>query len=544
MSTLFNVNLKVLRSFLGRIGELKKGHSISNRAIRRKSRFRKKTKQVMSRRMGIEPLEPRVLLSGDVSVMAAADADLLLRLDLNNSNIVQVMDANTDVILASESLDNLDGSSGYGVKIDGTGHDVCLTIDDSILNSEALSEAGGVVFEAGTGEDSLIVSMDELLSFDEQDLSGSLHDGLILFSGVENLIDPNDMENISSELGSDDPSESIGRAKSLTDSPIQIKTTEADSQQPLLLIPDTGDGMNTLDFSGYASDLTIFVHADGTVAVTDGLDKTANINQAENIVTSSGVNTLVFEDGASLAGSISGDGSVRLDYSAYTTDVFVDLGAGTATGIGGFFNLAGVIGGEGNDTLFGPSADTTWTIDGVDSGHIGDFNFSNIENLLGAADNEDTYVFEDGGSLSGLIDGGAGGFDSLVLDGGEYGSVTYKAFDAHSGTIDRDGDLISYAGLEPITDNSSTTDRVITLSVLGDEATLSEVGSQLKLSGSGFEEHTFDKPSNSLTINLGTGNDTLHVLDLGTIEFSLTINGGYETDAGFIDGSDAVIFEN
>ncbi|MBN2326390.1 MAG: LEPR-XLL domain-containing protein, partial [Candidatus Omnitrophica bacterium] len=213
MSTLLNVNLKVLRSFLGRIGELKKGHSISNRAFRRKSRFRNKTKQVMSRRMGIEPLEPRILLSGDVTVVATADADLLLRLDPNDSNSVQVVDVTTDdVILASESLDNLGGStSGYAVKIDGTEHNVSLslTIDDSILNLDALSTVGGVVFEAGTGEDTLIVSLEELLSFDEQDLSGSLHDGLILFSGVENLIDSNDSEDVANlsvvlSLGGDD----------------------------------------------------------------------------------------------------------------------------------------------------------------------------------------------------------------------------------------------------------------------------------------------------------------------------------------------------
>ena len=41
-----------------------------------------------------------------------------------------------------------------------------------------------------------------------------------------------------------------------------------------------------------------------------------------------------------------------------------------------------------------------------------------------------------GGSLSGVMDGGDGGFDSLVLNGGTFESVTYVAFDAHSGTID------------------------------------------------------------------------------------------------------------
>jgi hypothetical protein len=71
--------------------------------------------------------------------------------------------------------------------------------------------------------------------------------------------------------------------------------------------------------------------------------------------------------------------------------------------------------------------------------------FAGVENLVGAANNQDTFTVTTGGSLSGLVNGGAGGFDSLILSGGAFDRVVYTAFDAHSGTIDRDGEVPTYA---------------------------------------------------------------------------------------------------
>jgi hypothetical protein len=121
-------------------------------------------------------------------------------------------------------------------------------------------------------------------------------------------------------------------------------------------------------------------------------------------------------------------------------------------------------GGAGTDTLLGPSDDATWNITGPNSGNLGGpgiVEFSSVENLTGHADNEDTFVVTATSHISGVIGGGAGGFDSIVLDGGTFDSVTYTAFDVHSGTNDRDGAVLTYAGLEPITDTSTVADRVI-----------------------------------------------------------------------------------
>ena len=88
--------------------------------------------------------------------------------------------------------------------------------------------------------------------------------------------------------------------------------------------------------------------------------------------------------------------------------------------------------------------DTSWEISAADAGKMvfggSEIAFSGIENLEGAADNEDTFTVTEGGSLSGVMDGGAAGFDTLVLNGGSYDTVVYTVTGPTSGTIDRDGD--------------------------------------------------------------------------------------------------------
>ncbi|MGE0604027.1 MAG: LEPR-XLL domain-containing protein, partial [Xanthobacteraceae bacterium] len=99
----------------------------------------------------------------------------------------------------------------------------------------------------------------------------------------------------------------------------------------------------------------------------------------------------------------------------------------------------------------------TWTIDGDNSGTLTgplSIDFSNVENLAGSDDTEDTFVITADGHLDGILDGGLRGFDTLVLDGGSFSRVSYAATGPDYGTIDRDGQVIAYAGLEPIVDNS------------------------------------------------------------------------------------------
>jgi RHS repeat-associated protein len=78
----------------------------------------------------------------------------------------------------------------------------------------------------------------------------------------------------------------------------------------------------------------------------------------QNLTGGAQADAFVFAKGAKVSGRIDGsDGRNRLDYSAYTTSVIVDLSAGTATGTSGIANIQDVTGGRAVDTLSGNSQD-------------------------------------------------------------------------------------------------------------------------------------------------------------------------------------------
>ncbi|HEX3806145.1 MAG TPA: hypothetical protein VHV52_05115, partial [Gaiellaceae bacterium] len=146
-----------------------------------------------------------------------------------------------------------------------------------------------------------------------------------------------------------------------------------------------------------------------------------------------------------------------------------DSGSGTVSGGGisslSFTNVTALNAGSGTDTLNGPAADSVWNVTGSGSGTVGGAGFSGFEYLVGAANNQDQFVFDPNGSISGGIDGGPGGYDTLVLAGGSYRNVAYSAIDPHSGSVTLDGNVINYAGLEPILGNTQTgSDQTYTIS--------------------------------------------------------------------------------
>jgi len=303
---------------------------------------------------------------------------------------------------------------------------------------------------------------------------------------------------------------------------------------------DGGAGSDTMDYAVYNTGITVDLAAGSATAVAGfenieyiiggsavdtlvgpDVDAAWNLSapnagdvagityaEIENIVGGSGADAFVFA-GGSFAAIDGGAGTDTLDYSALSTGMVVDMGSGFPA------DIETVIGTGHVDELIGPSANTAWTLAGTDAGTAGDITFTDFENLTGAADNEDTFVVYASGRLSGLLDGGAGGFDTLVFEGGSFDTVISTTTGPNSGTIERDGDVFTYAGLEPITDNSNTTNRVIDLSDFSDTATLTESAGQLTVADSDpfgiwtFESVTFAKPSVSLTINLGSSNDNI-----------------------------------
>ncbi|MEO0465166.1 MAG: LEPR-XLL domain-containing protein, partial [Pseudomonadota bacterium] len=343
-----------------------------------------------------------------------------------------------------------------------------------------------------------------------------------------------------------------------------------------------GASADTLVLTGGAAD-SVLIGADGAgsadIDLLDDADTVRiSVTETETVDDRTQADTRVFADrsnaGNTLRLSDSGtadDGAARittggalLDYSFDTPQMQLTVEAGdgddTIANDGLDQQLMGKVvvqGGAGSDTLTGPPDDTTWTITGDNEGDAAGVAFVAVENLLGAVDNEDTFVVTADGSLDGVLDGNVGGFDILEFSGGTFDRVSYEAYDLHSGTIDRDGDLVRYAGLEPINDNMVVADRIISTGTLAlldanvdDRATLTDNGDGTMTLAPvvpflTFETINFVKPTNSLTVQL-SGDLGLPLIskDVLTIDGSSTAVDltGINLTVDGEDGKDEVIF--
>src|SRR5262249_47200545 len=130
-----------------------------------------------TRRLSLEQLENRLAPSAASLVYAAAD-DTPLTL-LKHGGDIQVVETEAPtVVLASRALADIAG----GVRVEGNGHDLTLTIDASLPQVP-----GGVTFAGGTGTNTLVgPGVDTTWHVDGPgagDLGGKPY---VQFSGVEN----------------------------------------------------------------------------------------------------------------------------------------------------------------------------------------------------------------------------------------------------------------------------------------------------------------------------------------------------------------------
>ena len=157
-----------------------------------------------------------------------------------------------------------------------------------------------------------------------------------------------------------------------------------------------------------------------------------------------------------------------------------------------------------------------------------------------AGDDTLTVDFSGGSPLpgEGLSFDGAGqtGSDTLALIGGTVTSSDYRFDNANDGLIDLDGQMITFTGLEPITDNLSVTDRVFTYSSADDDIVLNDDGiagnNISRLSAAGTAESVdFTTPTGSLTINAGDGEDELSFVATDSMfNVSIAANGDSQED--------------
>jgi len=205
-------------------------------------------------------------------------------------------------------------------------------------------------------------------------------------------------------------------------------------------------------------------------------------------------------------------------------------------------------GGNGNNTLAVTGSKTTdWNITGNDAGTVtgsAAITFTGVSNLSGGADNTNVFTVTQRGALTGTLsgtpDGSAGGNDSLVFKNYTVNDAAFTAAGPHSGTINMDGSVFTYAWLTPIIFSGNASNISITGTANTDDLTLADtaVPGQIEVASlnNSLESVTFTRPSVSLSVDFGSGNnDSLQIGTLQLAGASLTVAGGNGTDSISID---------
>jgi murein DD-endopeptidase MepM/ murein hydrolase activator NlpD/Ca2+-binding RTX toxin-like protein len=171
--------------------------------------------------------------------------------------------------------------------------------------------------------------------------------------------------------------------------------------------------------------------------------------------------------------------------------------------------------GGGNDTLVGPSAVSNyWSIKAKNAGSVnfGEINFSGVENLTGGS-NDDLFKFQQGGSLSGNLQGGGG--NNGVSYANTAGPVDVNL---QSGSATKIGG--KFSGMTTFTGSSSSADHLTG----PDSANLWHVGGNNGLTLNG---NTTIWDFENLTG--GSGSDTFTFIENGFVSGKVDGAGGSDT---------------
>ncbi|MEM9088040.1 MAG: CHAT domain-containing protein [Cyanobacteria bacterium P01_F01_bin.53] len=218
---------------------------------------------------------------------------------------------------------------------------------------------------------------------------------------------------------------------------------------------------NTQNIIGPGNGSTLIGNGGGQSWIIDGSDSGSVSGQAfetfDNLAGGLGDDTFSFLNTGSLSGDIDGaDGQDSLDYAAFNGPINIDLANNSATALTSFNNIENFIGSsDNNDILLGtnnndnfeltsnsggnvnsifsslfifndievldgqggdntlsiqnlvPATNSSWTIDGNNTGFVNSIDFNNFSNLVGNA-LDDTFNFTNSGNLTGAIDGMGG----------------------------------------------------------------------------------------------------------------------------------------
>jgi len=414
-------------------------------------------------------------------------------------------------VIGGRGDDHLTGDDQNNELTGGAGND---TLSGGAGNDTLTGEAGNDTLTGGAGEDILI--------------GGDGDDQLSGGSGINNLAG-GDGDDVLRARGSDDTISG-------------------------------GEGTDTLDLSAVGDD-QVFVLRDGHVSIgagdysiddTDGTvtlnDTTRDADSIEALIAGTGDSTFVFERGATLSGTIDGGsgGENRLDYSAFSTAVTVDLDSGSATATDGITHIQNVTGGRGDDDLTGDSQqnrlsggagnDTLTGAAGDDvlSGGRGN------DTLRGDAGNDQLS----GGSGVNDIAGGAG--DDTLVESADADIIltdTGVRIGTEESTIDAVEFAVLTGGDSANNLDASSFSGSVTLAGAGGDDTLTGGAQDDTLSG-GDGDDRLTGGAGVDTISGGEGTDTLS--ESRNADFSLTdqVDTAAADDAVLTIGTEADGYES
>jgi len=143
------------------------------------------------------------------------------------------------------------------------------------------------------------------------------------------------------------------------------------------------------------------------------------------------------------------------------------------------------------------------------------------------------------------FNGGGDAGDTLIIENGTFTTIETTFTGVTSGSVDLDGEVVTFSAIAPVLINVGTAADVIfnlPVAVQNPDAVLSDdgvVGNNLsQLAGSTFETTVFTNPTNSLTVNLGPNGDTIATQDMDSL---LALPGGLWINDGA--GNDTVNIE-
>lgn len=430
--------------------------------------------------------------------LSAANIDTLQEIE----NIIG--SSNSDIIIGSSANGiTLQGAGGADTITGGSGNEVLYGDWDTTTTLRRVSPAGGSTINHVAGND--IIN------------AGDGNDTIYAGDGNDTLSGGSGIDTIFGEGGND--------IFNLT-----LSNTYTDVEDTI----DGGSGTNILNF-----DTSSYTNFDTTAQLTiDLLNKKMSLVVSGATINSGTNNIFNIQtiNGTDAIDTIMGDGGDNLFYGNAGNDYLTgDSGADTIYGGAG---LDYINGGVGNDTLYGDAG-----IDTIYGGTGDDFVYGGDDNdaLYGDAGNDtldgqngsDTYY---GGAGSDRIaDSGIGDIDIVSYSDSKYAVKSF--IDASGNIIVTDGSLGGTA-VAPIATANAAGDANV-----GNDTIVSGIE---KIIGSNLGDNFFattisstlvSRPTNSLTIDGGGGNDTIYG---GIVADSLS--GGTNDDIirGY-DGTDTLL---